>query len=220
MQNHSSKLQKWISKSEQEQIEALITRIERQYPFEVVVAMTDSPAAVPMAAARMIALLAIAADLVAEALWLPVPSTVFGFVVFLFLLFPSGRWHGLWLFRLIAGRGERQRAVNAQAEQCFSDLGLARTRERNALLMFFNLKERIFCLKPDRSLDKEWPELKLEELVSELEAHLEKSQHPASAASHSIERLLALAQNRWPDLPEKHTTPDELPNALSWWAAK
>lgn len=220
MSNHSNKLQKWISKNEQERIEQLIARIERQYPFELVVSFTDEPAVVPAAAARMIALLAIGAELIAEALWLPVPAWAFGLCVFAFLFAPAGRWQGGFLFRLLARRSERQVSVQSQAEQCFSDLGLARTRQRNALLIFFNLNERIFCLRPDRTLKNEWPELNIEELVGQLKSDLEKNKSPEGAAAESIARLLSLAGARWPDASEKQKAPDELPNALSWWSAR
>lgn len=220
MSNHSNKLQKWISKNEQDRIEQLIARIERQYPVEVVVAFSDEPAVVPAAAARMIALLAIAAELIAEALWLPVPAWAFGLCVFAFLFAPAGRWQGALLFRLLARRSERQNSVQFQAEQCFGDLGLARTRQRNALLIFFNLKEHVFCLRPDRTLQKEWPQLNIEELVGQLKGDLQKHKSPEIAAAESLSRLLGLAGSRWPDATEKQNVPDELPDALSWWSAR
>lgn len=220
MSKHSNKLQKWISKNEQEHIEHVIGRIERQYPFEVVVAFTDEPAVVPFAAARMIALLAIAAELVATALWWPVPAWALGLCVFAFLLAPTGRWQSLWIFRVLSRAAEKQSAVESQSEICFSDLGLARSKKRNALLLFFNLKERIFCLKPDRTLESEWPDLKIDELVSDLQLNLEKTKSPDTAAAQLLERLFHLATLRWPDALEQHTKPNELPDALTWWNTK
>lgn len=220
MPNHSNKLQKWISKSEQERIETLIARIEKQYPFEIVVAFTDAPAVVPFAAARMVALLALVAELIAEALWLPVPAWAFGLLVLMFLFIPLGQLKRLWLFRCLARKSEREIAVRQQAELCFNDLGLARTRERNALLLFFNVRERVFCLNPDRTLSREWPELKIEDLVNELRQNLEKSKAPETAAAEAVQRLLVLAQTRWPNATEKQQPTDELPNALSWWSAR
>ena len=203
-----------------ERIESLIGRLERQYPFEVVVAFTDAPAVVQIAAARMIALVAIAAELIAEAFWLHIPAWAFGLVVFFFLLAPVGNWQGAWLLRVLARASEKRQAVQGQAEQCFNDLGLARTKQRNALLLFFNLKERIFTLCPDHTLGKEWPELKIEELVTEIKLNLEKTKAPEAAAAQSIERLLHLAAARWPDALEKQSSSNELPNALSWWSAR
>ncbi len=220
MPNHSNKLQNWISKSEQERIETLIARIEKQYPFEIVVAFTDAPAVVPFAAARMVALLALTAELISEAFWLPVPAWAFGLLVLMFLFIPLGKLKSLWLFRFLARKGEKEIAVRQQAELCFNDLGLARTRERNALLLFFNVRERIFCLNPDRTLSKEWPELKIEDLVDELRQNLEKSKAPETAAAEAVQRLLVLAQSRWPNAAEKQQPTDELPNALSWWSAR
>jgi uncharacterized membrane protein len=217
MLKHSNKLQKWISKSEQSLIENLIGRIERQYPIEVVVAFTDAPAIVPIAAARMIALLAIAAELIAESFWLPIPAWAFGLCVFVFLLAPVGNWQGAWLFRVLSRSSERRRSVQEQAEICFSDLGLARTRERNALLIFFNLSEKTFVLRPDRTLQSEWPELKIEELVTELKTNLERSKVPATAAAQSVERLIQLAESRWPAALEKDNSTNELSNAVCWW---
>ncbi|NBW81720.1 hypothetical protein EBR21_08195 [bacterium] len=217
MPRHSNKLQKWISKSEQEKIESLITSLERRYPFEVVVAFSDSPAIVPMAAARMIACLAVIADLIAETFWLPIPAGVFGLVVLFFLFAPAGHWQGLLPFRILSRRSERRDSIEVQAELCFSELGLARTKERNALLLFFNLHERIFTIRPDRTLQNEWPQLNIEELVTELKTNLEKTKAPSTAAAQSIERLLTLAQARWPDHSEKHLTENELPNAVCWW---
>lgn len=220
MSKHSNRLQKWILKSEQDRIEALIAHIEKRYPFEVVVAFTDAPPVVPIAAARMIALFAIAAELFAEVFWLPIPAWIFGLCVFFFLLAPVGNWARMAIFRVLARKSEKKAAVQNQAESCFSDLGLARTRDRNALLLFFNLKERIFCLRPDRTLEKEWPELKIEELVTELKVHLDTSKNPASAAAQAIERLHGLAHAHWPSAVERLTSANEISNALTWWESK
>lgn len=220
MSKHSNKLQKLISKSEQEQIESLIGQIERRYPVEVVVALSDSPAVVPFAAARMVALLALIIELIAEALWLPVPAWALGLFVFLFLLAPIGRLQSMWIFRLLARRDEKENAVRQQSEHCFNDMGLARTKERNALLLFFNVKEKFFCLHPDRTLEKEWPELKIEDLVRELKDNLRSNGEPQTAATGALNKLLTLAQARWPEVTDKAVMNDELPNALAWWSAR
>jgi uncharacterized membrane protein len=217
MQNHSSKLQQLISKSDQEQIETLIGQIERRYPVEVVVALTDNPAVVPFAAARMVALLALLAELVAELLWLPVPAWILGLCVFLFLLAPIGRLQSLWLFRLLARREEKEDAVRVQSAQCFHDLGLARTKQRNALLLFFNVSEKFFCLYPDRSLEREWPELKIDDLVGKVKSNLQNTGAPHMAATDALKALLTVAHERWPDATDKANMDDQLPNALSWW---
>lgn len=219
MSKHSSNLQKWISKSEGETIESLIGDLERKYPLEVVIALTDRPALVPVAAARMIALLAVVAELVAEAFWLPLPAWLLGLAVFVFLLAPIGQWQAMALFRVLSRKSERHDAVRSQAEQCFSDHGLARTRARNALLLFFNVKERIFLLQPDRTLQKEWPELKIEEIANDLKNQLASQKSPAAAAMAMLERVSSLAMARWPE-GTGSTSADELPNALAWWAPR
>jgi uncharacterized membrane protein len=152
MSKHSNKLQKWISKNEQAELERLVLQLEQKYPLEVVVSLSDTPALVPFAAARMIALLAVGVELAAEALWIPVPAWFLGMIVFFALLLPSSRWQSLWLFRLLRFKAERYSGVMLQADKCFSDLGLARTKARNALLVYFNMKERIFILHPDHTL--------------------------------------------------------------------
>ncbi|NBX17419.1 MAG: hypothetical protein EBR09_08650 [Proteobacteria bacterium] len=220
MPNHLKKLQQLISKSEQDQLESLIVGIERRYPVEVVVALTDEPAVVPFASARMIALLAVAAELVAEFFWLPVPAWVMGLFVFLFLTAPVGRLQKFWLFRLISSNRERETAVSNQASLCFNDLGLARTKERNALLLFFNVREKIFYLHPDRTLEKEWPELKIEDLSEKLKTSLQNTGAPQAAAAEALSSLLSLARVRWPDSAEKTVMTDELPNALAWWTPR
>ncbi|NBO38220.1 hypothetical protein EBU99_06530 [bacterium] len=216
MSNHLSSLQKWISKSDRETIEAHIAEIEKTYPLEVVVALTDTPAVIPVAAARMIALLALGVELIAESLWLPIPAWILTALIFIFLLAPVGNWYRFLPFRILARRSERQQAVQQQAEQCFADQGLARTRARNALLLFFNVKERIFCLQPDRALQGEWPELKIEEMVAHLKEKLASEGGPAAAAGQSLERLRTLATARWPE-PLQEISKNELPNALVWW---
>ncbi|MEY4066380.1 MAG: hypothetical protein RIR26_2588 [Pseudomonadota bacterium] len=216
MSRHSNSLQKWISKSEGDKIESLIGELERKYPLEVVIALTDRPALVPVAAARMIALLAVVAELLSEAFWLPLPAWLLGLAVFVFLLAPIGQWQAMALFRILSRSSERHDAVRSQAEQCFSDYGLARTRARNALLLFFNVKERIFLLQPDRTLQQEWPELKIEEIANDLKNQLASQKSPAAAATAMLERVSSLALARWPESTSSASS-DELSNALVWW---
>jgi uncharacterized membrane protein len=216
MSKHSNNLQKWISKNESQTVEELILQIEKKYPLELVVAFTESPALVPVAAARMIALLAVAAELLAEMFWWPVPAWALGLFVFAFLLFPVGRWQAFSLFRVLARRSERHQAVSDQADNCFTELGLARTHSRNALLLFFNMKERIFLLRPDRTLQSEWPELRIEEIADQLRSQLQAKETPAKAASQMLERVAQLAEARWPNSTSDAPV-NELPNAIAWW---
>ncbi|MEN9529176.1 MAG: hypothetical protein RI932_1049 [Pseudomonadota bacterium] len=216
MSKHSNKLQKWISKSEQQEVERLVLELEQKYPLEVVVAFTDKPAVVPFASARMIALLAVVFELIAEAFWIPVPAWILGLAVFFVLLLPTSQWQSIWIFRLLRFKHERQQGVMLQAEKCFSDLGLARTKARNALLVFFNMKERIFLLRPDNTLATEWPELKMSELVDDIGQAMDSDASAASASLHLLEKLKNLGQLRW---PEAQTLPsaNELPNGVAWW---
>ncbi|MBM3381672.1 MAG: hypothetical protein FJY29_04445 [Betaproteobacteria bacterium] len=216
MSKHSNKLQKWISRNEQQEIERLILELEQKFPLEVVVAFTDKPALVSFAAARMIALLAVAAELIAEAFWIPVPAWLLGLVVFFALLLPTSAWQSAWIFRLLRFKHERQQGVMLQAEKCFSDLGLARTKARNALLVFFNMKERIFLLRPDNTLATEWPELKMAELVDDVGQAMSSNASAASASLQLLEKLRKLGTLRWPEA-QALPSANELPNGVAWW---
>ena len=216
MPNHSNNLQKWISKNESNAIEKLIADIESKYPLEIVVAFTDRPALVPVAAARMIALLALLLELLAEIFWWPVPAWIMGLVVFAFLMMPIGQWQSNLLFRILSRSPEKQASISAQAEVCFNELGLARTKARNALLVFFNMKERTFHLLPDRTIHKEWPEFKMDVIAETLNSRLNAKESPGVAALHLLERVRILAQERWPEFSPSDKV-DELPNAIAWW---
>lgn len=216
MSNHSNNLQKWISKSENEAIEKLILELEAKYPLEVVVAFTEQPALVPVAAARMIALLALLAELLVEMFWLPVPAWLMGVTVLVFLMLPVGRWQSWSLFRVLARRSERQGAIALQAEECFTHLGLARTKARNALLLFFNMKERLFLVRPDRTLQHEWPELDIQQMVDALRLQLTAKEPPGTAVAKLMESVAQRAQARWQNTVLDASS-NELPNAVVWW---
>lgn len=216
MASPANELAKVLPDADRTRVEQLIAQLERDYPVEVVVALTRAPAVVPIAVARFAALVAVKVEILAGLFWWPIPAWALGLLVFSTLFLPADAWQAMAPFRWFAFGGEKRAAVRALAEHCFDDLALARTHARNALLVFFNVRERVFVVRPDRRLAEEWPQLKVEEVVAALQSSLAKDSNLGKATEIVLQRLGEAARQRWPE-PSAPKKDNVLPDAVVWW---
>lgn len=98
----------------------------------------------------------------------------------------------------------------ARARERFEKLGMTRTRQRNAVLIYFAPRVQKFAVIGDRGIHEKCGDAFWQETVAEIGAHL-RADHFTEAVQHAVRKVGALLAQHFP--PEPGDV-NELPNDL------
>ena len=99
-----------------------------------------------------------------------------------------------------------------RARRRFEKLGLTRTRERNAVLLYFAPVSRKFAVVGDVGVHEKCGAGFWEEIVAEVRAHL-RAERFTEAVAHAVEKCGALLAQHFP--PRPGGGENELPDAIA-----
>lgn len=157
-----------LKETDAREIARRVAALEAAWPLEVRVVVSTRGGHYGLGAIRMLTLLFVVVEFVTWGLWGAVPSWAFHALI-LGLLFLGGDGLGLLPFsRFFTSRGEREQSVERRAHLAFNAHGVSRTTDRNGLLLFVSLPERMFYLLPDTSLARIVPQEKWQSSVDGL----------------------------------------------------
>jgi uncharacterized membrane protein len=98
----------------------------------------------------------------------------------------------------------------AEAERHFLRLGMQRTRERNAVLLYFAPRSRKFAIVGDVGVHEKCGHLFWRETAADIEAHLKQSRY-TDALVAGISKVGAVLAAHFPRQPDdKNELPDEV----------
>lgn len=101
----------------------------------------------------------------------------------------------------------------ARAQRLFKRFGMSRTAQRNAVLLYVNLRRRKFAIIGDEGIHKNVGQEFWEKLARDLATHL-RSTHPERAIALGVEEIGRVLKRFFPDDLSGGGT-DELPNLVT-----
>ncbi|MCA2960499.1 MAG: hypothetical protein IOD12_09615 [Silvanigrellales bacterium] len=212
----SNRPPKSISETDAAEIARRVASLEERWPLEVRVVVSSRGGRYPFGAIRFLALVFVAVEFVTWGLWVAVPAWTFH-VLILGLLFLGGQELGRLPFsRFFTSREERRENVEHRAHQAFARADVANTTERNGLLLYFSMPEKMFYLLPDAVLARSVSAAAWQTSVEGLHAALvsaPKGKALSAAIFHLLDDLEAKARVSLTPRPAL-TAVNELPNTV------
>lgn len=205
-----------ISETDCAEIARRVAVLEDRWPLEVRVVVSSRGGRYPFGAIRMLALVFVVVEFVTWGLWVAVPSWAFHAVI-LGLLFLGGKELGRLPFsRFFTSQAERRENVEMRAHQAFARAEVANTTERNGLLLYFSLPEKMFYLLPDALLARSVPAAAWQASVEGLHDTLVSAPRDkalSAAIFHLLDDLEAKARSSLSPRPAL-AAGNELPNTV------
>lgn len=209
--------EKFLTKTEQEQIKAAVASAEKKTAGEIVCMIVSSSYHYPMASvlgATAIALpvALLAAHFLGGLLWIGTQNMwfflgLFG-IVFALMYWVLGQ--SATLKRLFISRKEIDEEVEEAAVTGFFRHGLYRTRDASGVLLFISVLEHKVWLLADKGIQAKVPQNEWDELVGSITKGIRKGQS-AESICNTIQTIGDLLQTHF---PIKADDSDELKNLI------
>lgn len=207
-----------ISQSEADEIEQLVTEMERRVPLEVRVVLTESRGLYPFGGLRVLALLLLIVAFALHWAWVPIASWSFAALFALIFFLPSSLLAHVPFAYFFTSRRERFESMVARAERYFRESDISTTQSRNGILLFFCVPEKQFYILPDKTLAHVWPQGEWTHYAETLQQELRSSKNLPrlkDGISTILERMKRAALERLGTAtPEQTERVNELPNAV------
>ena len=166
---------KSISESDTLALTERVAALERRWPIELRVVVNTRGGKHALGAVRLLALLLVFVETISWGLWVAAPAWGFHLLILGLLFFGTDVLGSLPFSRLLTSRRERVREVENRAQEAFLREGVAQTKSRNGVLLYFSLPERMFYLLPDAPLAALFPESEWAQAVRGLHEALVKA---------------------------------------------
>lgn len=217
MLSNSNKHQKSISKSDADEIAAKINALEKRFPLEFRIAMTETKLMHPVGGIRLAAICLLGIELAAEAYLLPIPSWILFATITVILFLPTSFLSKIWGSSLVLGPRERDHALKSQVASCVQDLDLEQTSSRNAILLFLNYRERRFYFWTDREIGRNWPEFQPSQLVNKFQQFIKTHRSLATALTLALHEIESICIAKWGQGSADQSAPNQIENSIAFW---